>query len=92
MMQDQTQQRIANHTIEVLQAGISTDSGLYGVLQNGTFLEDLQSPPEAEALNGYERIVSLRLLAAVLKSQVRLMLAFLAITVVLRAEDSGQMA
>ncbi|EGG09582.1 uncharacterized protein MELLADRAFT_104118 [Melampsora larici-populina 98AG31] len=69
MMQDRTQQMIANYTLGVLQAGISTQKGMYGALQNGAFLEAPLSPPESEALNAYERVVTLRLLSAVLKSQ-----------------------
>lgn len=69
-MQDQTQQKIANYTLDVLQNGISTEAGLYGVLQNGTFLDEHQSPPDENTMDQYERIVTLRLLSAVLKSQV----------------------
>lgn len=69
MMQDRTQQMIANYTLGVLQAGISTEKGMHGALQNGAFLEAPLSPPESEALNAYERVVTLRLLSAVLRSQ-----------------------
>ncbi|CAH7677629.1 hypothetical protein BY996DRAFT_4599267 [Phakopsora pachyrhizi] len=68
-IQDHAQQLVANYTLSVLQGGISTDKGLYGVLKNGYFLESSSNPPETEIENEIERVTRLKLLSAILRSR-----------------------
>lgn len=70
-MQDQAQERISNYTSSVLKEGISTNDGMYGVLKNGSFLERPLKKPQFEIQTSFENIVRLKLLAAVLRAQVR---------------------
>lgn len=67
--QDRAQEFCANFTTTTLQSGISTDQGLYGALKNGTFLQPGAQPSAMELEETLEKIVKMRLLAAILRAR-----------------------
>ncbi|MBW0508119.1 hypothetical protein O181_047834, partial [Austropuccinia psidii MF-1] len=68
-LQDQVQQRIANYTLTVLQAGISTNEGLFGTLKGGGFLESPKQASIVELESTFRNIVKVQLLAGILRAQ-----------------------
>lgn len=68
-LQDRTQEKLNNYTNSVLQAGISTDQGMYGVLKSGIFLQRTIEQSEFSIESTFESVIRLKLLAAILRAQ-----------------------
>ncbi|WAR59186.1 hypothetical protein PtB15_10B528 [Puccinia triticina] len=68
-LEDSSQEKLSNYTKGVLQAGISTEEGMYGVLKNGVFLQKTIEKTQYNLQASFEAVIKLRLLAAILKAQ-----------------------
>ncbi|KAA1063858.1 hypothetical protein PGT21_026748 [Puccinia graminis f. sp. tritici] len=68
-LEDKSQEKLSNYTKGVLQAGISTEEGMYGVLKNGAFLQKTIEKTQYNLQASFEAVIKLRLLAAILKAQ-----------------------
>ncbi|KAH9459361.1 hypothetical protein MJO28_017161 [Puccinia striiformis f. sp. tritici] len=68
-LEDKSQEKLSNYTKGVLQSGISTEEGMYGVLKNGAFLQRTIEKTQYNLQASFEAVIKLRLLAAILKAQ-----------------------
>jgi hypothetical protein len=69
-LEDKSQEKLSNYTKGVLQSGISTEEGMYGVLKNGVFLQKTIEKTQFNLQVSFEAVIKLRLLAAILRAQV----------------------
>ncbi|MBW0479316.1 hypothetical protein O181_019031 [Austropuccinia psidii MF-1] len=67
--QDEIQEKLNNYTNSVLQSGISTRSGIYSLLQNGTFLQQIPANSALSLQVSMEKVLKLKLLATILRAQ-----------------------
>ncbi|PLW18040.1 hypothetical protein PCASD_19807 [Puccinia coronata f. sp. avenae] len=68
-LEDKSQEKLSNYTKGVLQSGISTEEGMYGVLKNGVFLQKTIEKTQFNLQVSFEAVIKLRLLAAILRAQ-----------------------
>ncbi|KAG0151151.1 hypothetical protein CROQUDRAFT_719923 [Cronartium quercuum f. sp. fusiforme G11] len=67
--QSKVQDQLSNSTSAILQAGISTDEGIYGALKGGAFLSDIQIRSTSEVEDEIKQTSTARILADILRAQ-----------------------